>query len=118
MGFTTERKLTKRVFNLTSKKEKRRVLRNNAPVAEAILWARLRREQVARLRFRRQYSVGAFVLDFYCLALKLAMRLMVHRMTATMRKNTTSIDRPGSSNRASAFCDSPTNKFNMTSIPF
>jgi hypothetical protein len=40
MGFTTERKLTKRVFNLTSKKEKRRVLRNNAPVAEAILWAR------------------------------------------------------------------------------
>lgn len=54
----------KRVFNRTYAKEKRRVLRNNVAMSEALLWARLRREQVAVLRFRRQYSVGAFVLDF------------------------------------------------------
>ena len=65
----------KRIFNMTSEKEKRRVLRNNVPATEATLWARLRREQVAGLRFRRQVSVGAFVLDFYCAALKLAVEI-------------------------------------------
>lgn len=64
-----------RVFNLTSEKEKRRVLRNNVPVAESLLWARLRREQIAGLRFRRQVSIGAFVLDFYCSSVKLAIEI-------------------------------------------
>ena len=65
----------KRIFNRTDAKEKRRVLRNNAPVSEATLWARLRREQIAGFRFRRQYSVGAFVIDFFCAELKLAVEI-------------------------------------------
>ena len=75
MGFEIEINLMNRVFNLTSEKEKRRVLRNNVPLAESVLWARLRREQIMGLRFRRQVSVGAFVLDFYCPALKLAIEI-------------------------------------------
>ena len=50
-------------------------MRNNVPVVEAMLWARLRREQIAGLRFRRQYSVGAFVIDFFCAELKLAIEI-------------------------------------------
>ena len=34
--------------------------------AEKILWAELRRRQIARCKFRRQYSIMGFVVDFYC----------------------------------------------------
>ena len=33
--------------------------------AEVILWSRLRRKQFG-YRFLRQYSIGKFILDFYC----------------------------------------------------
>ncbi len=62
------------IFNRTTEKEKRRELRNNAPEAEALVWARLRNKQTG-YRFRRQYSVGRFVVDFYCPSLKLAIEL-------------------------------------------
>ena len=74
MGFTIEKSM-KHVFNLTSEKEKRRVLRNRPTQSENILWLRLRREQIAGLRFRRQYSVGAFVLDFFCPEINLAIEI-------------------------------------------
>ena len=34
---------------------------------ERVLWAILRKNQIG-LRFRRQYSIGIYVLDFYCAA--------------------------------------------------
>ena len=52
-------------FNRTDEKEKRRALRSNMPKAEVILWSRLQRRQLLGCRFRRQYSVGTYVLDFY-----------------------------------------------------
>ena len=64
-----------RIFNRTDEKEKRRELRNGAPECETLLWAHLRRRQVANLRFHRQYSVGAYVLDFYCSERKLAIEI-------------------------------------------
>lgn len=45
------------------------------PKAEGLVWARLRDRQVEGYKFRRQYSVGAFVVDFYCPALKLAIEI-------------------------------------------
>jgi len=33
---------------------------------EKILWARLRRNQVEGLRFRRQHPLGPYIADFYC----------------------------------------------------
>jgi len=64
-----------RLYNRIEEKEKRRDLRNNRPPVELMLWARLRGEQIAACRFRRQYSVGGYVLDFYCPAIKLAIEL-------------------------------------------
>ena len=67
--------MTKRIFNRTDEKTKRRDLRNSSPQSEALLWAHLRQRQVDSLRFRRQYSVGAYVLDFYCPEVKLAIEI-------------------------------------------
>ncbi len=63
-------------YNRLEAKEKRRGLRSSETAAEALLWERLRDRQVAGLKFRRQYSVqysvGVYVLDFYCSACRLA----------------------------------------------
>jgi very-short-patch-repair endonuclease len=52
-------------FNRETEKEKRRQLRNTMPVAEVILWSRLKGRQILGCKFRRQHSVGAYILDFY-----------------------------------------------------
>jgi len=42
---------------------------------EIILWSRLKSRQLEGFKFRRQYSVGPFVLDFYCPEKKLAIEV-------------------------------------------
>lgn len=64
-----------RAFNKTSEKEKRRQLRNNMPPAEVLLWGKLKGKALSGYKFRRQFSVNKFVLDFYCPELKLAIEL-------------------------------------------
>jgi very-short-patch-repair endonuclease len=63
------------IFNKTSEKERRRQLRREMPKAEITLWSRLKGKQVLGLKFRRQYSVGPYSLDFYCPAARLAVEL-------------------------------------------
>lgn len=63
------------IFNRHSEKAKRQRLRSRIPKAEIILWSRLRRRQLAGAKFRRQYGVYQFVLDFYCPELKLAIEV-------------------------------------------
>jgi very-short-patch-repair endonuclease len=43
--------------------------------AERLLWQRLKRKQLAGVKFRRQYSVDEFVLDFYAPRVKLAIEI-------------------------------------------
>ena len=43
--------------------------------AEVVLWQMLRNRQVDGLKFRRQFGVGSYVLDFYCPELRLAVEL-------------------------------------------
>ena len=62
-------------FNRADEKSKRRELRNSMPTAEVILWARLKGRQLLGCKFRRQYSVGAFVMDFYSPEIKLGIEL-------------------------------------------
>ncbi|HBL76182.1 MAG: hypothetical protein A2W90_10180 [Bacteroidetes bacterium GWF2_42_66] len=56
-------------------KDFRRDLRNHSTSAEATLWKTLQRKQVGGLKFRRQHSVGKYILDFYCPEMKLAIEL-------------------------------------------
>jgi very-short-patch-repair endonuclease len=43
--------------------------------AEAIVWQKLRCKQLENCKFRNQYSVDRFVLDFYSPELKLAIEI-------------------------------------------
>ena len=43
-----------------------RRLRRDQTDAEKLLWYSLRHRQLCGLKFRRQYPVGSYVLDFYC----------------------------------------------------
>ena len=61
--------------NLPHKREARRTLRNNLTPAEAVLWNNLKSAQLHNRKFRRQHSVGEFILDFYCPEEKLAIEL-------------------------------------------
>ncbi len=56
-------------------KERRRELRNNLTPAEASLWKALQNKQLEGRKFRRQHSVGNYILDFYCPAEQLAVEL-------------------------------------------
>ena len=71
--------------NETSQKQLRQSLRNNATSAEAILWRALKGKQVAGLKFRRQFGVGPYVLDFYCPEIRLGIELDggVHKTSYT-----------------------------------
>ncbi len=51
------------------------MLRGNMPEAEVILWSVLKGKAFGGYRFRRQYSVKQFVIDFYCPQFKLAIEL-------------------------------------------
>ena len=64
-----------RIHNNPKFKKVRKNLRNNATSAEAVLWTILKKKQVGNLKFRRQHSVGKYVLDFYCPEKKLAIEL-------------------------------------------
>jgi len=62
-------------FNRESEKDKRRQLRGSMPEAEVILWSRLKGRQLLGCKFRRQYSVGSFVIDFFSVEIKLGIEL-------------------------------------------
>jgi ATP-dependent helicase HrpA/adenine-specific DNA-methyltransferase len=52
-----------------------RTMRSQPTDAEAKLWGLLRMRQLQGCRFRRQHRVGGYILDFYCLELRLAVEL-------------------------------------------
>lgn len=56
-------------------RERRRELRRAQPSAEKFLWEHIRDKKLDGHRFRRQYSVGPYILDFYCPSLRLAIEL-------------------------------------------
>lgn len=45
------------------------------PIAEKLVWFRLRGRQLARFKFRRHFGVGPYILDFYCPKLKLGIEI-------------------------------------------
>jgi very-short-patch-repair endonuclease len=67
--------LMTKLYNQTSEKPKRQTLRNNIPPSEKIVWAKLRNQQIESCKFRRQYSIDRFVVDFYSSKLRLAIEI-------------------------------------------
>ncbi len=63
------------LYNDPKRKHLRHSLRRNATRTEYYFWSFLCRSQVEGLKFRRQYGVGPFVIDFYCPELRLAVEV-------------------------------------------
>ncbi|MBC7391167.1 MAG: endonuclease domain-containing protein [Opitutaceae bacterium] len=61
--------------NLPKLKTRRTELRKALTPAEATLWKHLQNSQFEGKKFRRQHSVGNYILDFYCPSEKLAVEL-------------------------------------------
>ena len=52
-----------------------RALRGNRTAAEALLWSRLRSNQLSNLKFRRQRPIGPYFADFVCMEIRLVIEL-------------------------------------------
>lgn len=63
------------IRNRSSLKAGRKELRKNQTESEKVLWQKLRNRQINNLNFFRQYSVGGYILDFYCPEIHLGIEL-------------------------------------------
>lgn len=63
------------IYNRSKQRLIRKQLRHNIPESEIILWAHLKGKKVDGIKFRRQYSIGRYVVDFYCPRVKLAIEI-------------------------------------------
>jgi very-short-patch-repair endonuclease len=58
--------MKQQINNKSELKPFRKELRKRLTPAEATLWKFLQRSQLEGRKFRRQHSVGNYILDFYC----------------------------------------------------
>ncbi len=65
----------RKISNLPHLKTFRTELRNNLTPAEARLWKYLKGKKLNGRKFRRQHSIGNYILDFYCPLESLAIEL-------------------------------------------
>ena len=63
-----------KVHNNSKFLDRRKELRRNSTSQEEILWEELRNNKLG-YRFRRQHSVGGYILDFYCFAKRLIVEI-------------------------------------------
>ena len=64
-----------KILNNKSKRDQRQQLRNEGTAAEAALWTCLRKRQLLGKKFRRQQSIGPYIVDFYCPECRLVVEL-------------------------------------------
>ena len=63
------------IHNKPELKTLRKKLRNNSTSAEAVLWIQLKQKQLDGRKFRRQHSIGNYIVGFYCPEEHLAIEL-------------------------------------------
>jgi hypothetical protein len=63
------------LFNRKSLKFFRSSLRNKSTSAEAVLWNILKSKKLNARKFRRQHSIGNYIVDFFCASEKLVIEL-------------------------------------------
>ena len=71
----TDREPENMIYNRPVLRTRRKELRNNSTPAEKQLWRLLQQSNLGGYKFRRQHSVGSYILDFYCAEEKLAIEL-------------------------------------------
>ena len=73
----TTSEIMPRIHNRTPLRSRRKQLRSSLTPAGVVLWRNLQQSQSGGKEFRRQHSVGSYVLDFYCTESRLAVELDV-----------------------------------------
>lgn len=53
------------IFNKPLQTGKRKSLRKEMLGAEVVLWGYLRNNKLEGIKFRRQYGIGKYIVDFY-----------------------------------------------------
>ena len=61
--------------NIPPLKARRKELRSNPTPAEAILWKHLQRRRMLGKKFRRQFSISRYIVDFFCVDCGIAIEL-------------------------------------------
>ncbi len=64
-----------KLHNRKDLRNRRKSLRKRLTPAEAFLWKHLKGRKLQGRKFRRQHSIGAFIVDFYCPREKLIIEL-------------------------------------------
>ena len=77
------------VHNKKSLKEIRRNLRQEATRAEDFLWQHIRNRKLNQLKFKRQHSIGNYIVDFYCASKRLVIEVdgEVHTLSDQIEKD-------------------------------
>ncbi|MGI9550890.1 MAG: endonuclease domain-containing protein [Aurantibacter sp.] len=75
--------MNKVLHNRKYLKNFRKELRNDPTKAESMLWKAIQRKQLKGRKFRRQQSIGNYIVDFYCPSEQLIVELdgVVHENT-------------------------------------
>src|SRR5262245_48010954 len=76
-----------RIYNNPKRKQKRKELRNRGTAPEAVLWTYLQKSQLLGKKFRRQYSIGPYIVDFYCPECSLIVELDGARHFSMLRED-------------------------------
>jgi len=84
-------------FNIKSLKDRRRELRSNQTEFEKILWTSLRGRKLNGFKFHRQYSIGPYIVDFYCPFIRLAIEIDGghHTSIITIKKGVSTLNQRG-----------------------
>jgi very-short-patch-repair endonuclease len=67
--------MKQQLYNLPILKERRKELRNRLTETERILWIMLKGQKLSGRKFRRQHSIGYYIVDFYCPSERLVIEL-------------------------------------------
>lgn len=62
------------LFNKSSTKNKRNNLKKDMTSEEELVWKNIRKDKLG-VRFRRQYGIGEYIVDFYCPKLRLVIEI-------------------------------------------
>jgi very-short-patch-repair endonuclease len=64
-----------KLYNKLQTKDLRRQLRKDLTKEERKIWNVVRNRKILELKFFRQYSIGKYILDFYCPAIRLCIEV-------------------------------------------
>ncbi len=64
-----------RIHNKSFFFDYRKKLRNHSTASEATFWKLIKNKKIGGLKFRRQHSIGNYIIDFYCYEIRLIIEL-------------------------------------------